>query len=247
MSQQQNHTPHQTPVLIRTEEFTHRVRGLDEAEVRDYLDVLADQVARTDVERESLRAQADSLQAEVERLRHENHRLRDEAERSSNEISPQAVALFSQAQQVADQLVEEAVVHARDLMMSARHQQRDILQQAHDTATQVARRTGAPQMVEAEAHEVPPAGYTTPVPEVEYVRTFAKVAQVQLRSVLDALTEQVDRLGEVPRLEGGADTAVALPRARAGTDPLGGPAAEEPGSGDSIYREIWSSQGRAAE
>jgi hypothetical protein len=35
-----------------------------------------------------------------------------------------------------------------------------------------------------------------------YVRTFARVAQVQLRSVLDALSEQVDRLGEVPELQG---------------------------------------------
>jgi hypothetical protein len=42
-----------------------------------------------------------------------------------------------------------------------------------------------------------------PIPEVEYVRTFAHVAQVQLRSVLDALTEQVDKLGELPRLENG--------------------------------------------
>jgi hypothetical protein len=33
--------------------------------------------------------------------------------------------------------------------------------------------------------------------EVEYVRTFAKVAQVQLRSVLEALTEQVDKLSAV--------------------------------------------------
>jgi cell division initiation protein len=36
-----------------------------------------------------------------------------------------------------------------------------------------------------------------PVAEVEYVRTFARVAQVQLRSILDALAEQVDKLGEV--------------------------------------------------
>jgi hypothetical protein len=45
----------------------------------------------------------------------------------------------------------------------------------------------------------PPTAYTTPVPEIEYVRTFARVAQIQLRSVLDALTEQVEKLGQVPQ------------------------------------------------
>ena len=43
--------------------------------------------------------------------------------------------------------------------------------------------------------------YSTPIPEVEYVRTFTHVAQVQLRSVLDPLSEQVDQLGRVPRFE----------------------------------------------
>ena len=33
--------------------------------------------------------------------------------------------------------------------------------------------------------------------EVEEVRMFAKVAQVQFRAVLDALNEQVNRLGQV--------------------------------------------------
>ena len=254
MSQQPNRTPYESPARIRTEEFSHRVRGLDETEVRDYLDLLADQVATSDIQSEAQNAEIEKLRAEVDQLRNENLRLREESERGSGEISPQAVALFSQAQQVADQLVEEAVVHARDLMMSARHQQRDILQRAHDTATQVARRTGAPpQIVEGEAEEVLPGGYTHPVPEIEYVRTFAKVAQVQLRSVLDALTEQVDRLDDVPHLDPD-DTAerpstFALPRARSEGDPLETQAGETgpTPAEDSIYQQIWSSQGRAVE
>ena len=139
MTQQElNH--HESPASIRSEVFAHRMRGLDEAEVREYLDILADQVEEADAVRASQRS-------EIEQLRTENRRLREEMEQSSTEISPQAVALFSQAQQVADQLVEEAVTHARDLMMSARHQQRDIIQRAHDSAEQVARRTGAHDIV----------------------------------------------------------------------------------------------------
>jgi hypothetical protein len=39
--------------------------------------------------------------------------------------------------------------------------------------------------------------YSVAVPEIEYVRTYARVAQVQLRSVLDALAQEVDKLGQI--------------------------------------------------
>ena len=51
---------------------------------------------------------------------------------------------------------------------------------------------------------------TTPVPEMEYVRTFAHVAQIQVRSVLDALTEQVRSFGEVPNLNPGGSALAEL-------------------------------------
>lgn len=196
MTQQQDQTfpYYRSPEAIRTEVFSHRVRGLDEAEVREYLDLLADQVHAADLERSEIRAENQRLRAEIEKLR-------SRPEPAPDEINPQAVILFSQAQQVADQLVEEAVVHARDLMTSARNQQREILEQAHKAAEAAARQVaGATGRDMVTAATAVPAGYTQPVPEIEYVRTFARVAQVQLRSVLDALTEQVDRLGEVPDL-----------------------------------------------
>jgi cell division initiation protein len=177
---------------IRGQEFSHRMRGLDEYEVTEFLDLLADQVQSTESERAEHRAEIERLRAEVDRLRNERPAP------PTGEISPQAVALFSQAQQVADQLVEEAVRHARDLMTSARNQQREILQRAHDAAGNAVRVSATV------VPEGPVGGYDTPVQEIEYVRTFARVAQVQLRSVLEALTEQVDKLGEVPRLTQGA-------------------------------------------
>ena len=36
--------------------------------------------------------------------------------------------------------------------------------------------------------------------DIEYIRMFAKVAQVQFRAVLDALNEQVNRLTDVPEI-----------------------------------------------
>jgi cell division initiation protein len=203
---------YRSPEDIRRQEFSHRMRGLDEYEVQEFLDLLADQVKATEVERAEFRAENERLRAEVEHLRNQH------PESSTGEISPQAVALFSQAQQVADQLVEEAVRHARDLMTSARNQQREILQRAHEAADNAVRVSGA---VPAESMV---GEYTRPVQEIEYVRTFARVAQVQLRSVLEALTEQVDKLGEVPRLTpanasttGGADKLPAVYQRPTGT------------------------------
>jgi DivIVA domain-containing protein len=191
-----------TPQAIRAATFSQRRRGWDEDEVREFLSAMADQIQEADAERASLRAEAERLRSDVERLRSEQRERQNEP----SEINDRAVALFSQAQQVADRLVEEAVQHARDLMTAARTQQREILQQAHEAAETAAREV-AGQGTRSEPGAARGAagtaadrlgGYSTPVPEIEYVRTFAHVAQVQLRSVLDALTEQVDRLGQVP-------------------------------------------------
>lgn len=185
-----------SPHSIRRVSFSRARKGWSADEVRDYLRSLADQIEAADAERTRLRA-------EVDRQRHEVHRLRSSQgpdqspDEPSNEPDANAVALFSQAQQVADRLIEEAVQQARDLMSTARKQQRDILQQAHSSAE------AAMHSVQQKTDPLGGAGAApeSPVAEIEYVRTFAKVAQVQLRSVLEALTEQVDRLGSLPELD----------------------------------------------
>lgn len=171
---------------IRNATFTVRRRGLDEDEVRAYLLELSDTVQG--LERDLVAARAE-LNAGTD---------------PTAEISDQAVVMFSEAQKVADSLIDEAVTHARDLMASARLQQRDIVKEAHEAAEVAVRK------VESTGQPDGPAGYDRPIPEVEYVRTFAKVAQIQLRSVLEALTEQVDNLGEVPRFD--KDDPRDLPR-----------------------------------
>jgi cell division initiation protein len=175
---------YRSPSAIRGEMFSHRMRGIDEEEVREYLYLLADQVQSMERER------ADLL-AEVQRLRGEA-RVRPAPVVEAD--SPRAALVMSQAQQVADQLVEEAVVHARDLLASARHQQREILEAAHRAAEAAAR-----EAAQASARNVT-AYVSAAAPEVEYARRFTQVAQVQLRSVLEALCEQVEQLGQVSRL-----------------------------------------------
>ena len=195
MTQDQKIFPYRSPESIRDQQFAHRMRGLDEAEVYEYLDLLADQVRASERERSELRA-------EIKR--------REE----TPDINPQAVILFSQAQQVADQLVEEAVRHARDLMISARNQQREILQRAHEAAESAVRESAATRA------DGTVTGYTTPVPEIEYVRTFTRVAQIQLRSVLDALSEQVDKLEDMPKLAAAPAPGQHLDVERLSIEPL---------------------------
>src|SRR5690606_32752011 len=154
------HSPH----AVRHATFTLRRRGWDPEEVQQFLATLADEIQAADNERAALRA-------ELERLRRE--RVTDQRgaqSRPSTEVNPHAVALFSQAQQVADRLVAEAVQHARELLANARAQQREILQAAENAAAaaeSAARGRVGQRSVQHDA-------YTTPIPEVEYVRTFAR-------------------------------------------------------------------------
>ena len=195
MTTQQEHVfpYYRSPSDIRNEAFTHRMRGLDEAEVREYLDLLADQVQTAENEHAEFRAENARLRAENTRLRAANERLLTEQTQAGGAAdgNSHAVALFSEAQAVADALVEEAVQRARELMTEARAKEREILRQAHEAADAAAREASR---TDAGRVEIVPL---TPVAEVEYVRAFAKVTQVQLRNVLEAVAEQVNRLGEL--------------------------------------------------
>lgn len=178
----------QSPQAIREQAFAVKRRGLDEREVRDYLALVAEEVRAIENERAQAHQEVDALREKVSALEQEKASGADD-----DPISDQAVILFSQAQQVADSLISEAVESARDLMTTARAQQRDVMSKAHQSAEAAAARVAGP--------DGSVGGYDTPVPELEYVRTYTQVAQVQLRAVLDALAEQVDRLGDVPNLD----------------------------------------------
>lgn len=191
-----------SPRAVREASFSSRRRGVDETEVRRFLGSVAEQLESADAERARLRAELEGLR----------RRLDQGAE--SQAINPQAIALFSQAQQVADNLVAEAVEHAKSLMLDARKQQRELLEKARQVVGDAVPR------VEAASRE--PSVHSAR--EVEYVRTFAKVAQIQLRSVLEALTEQVDRLADADDADTTGSVLHAGPVA-----PQSGPYAETSG------------------
>ena len=166
----------------RSVEFTKtRAGAYDRLEVDRFMGQLSQAIAE-------VRAATTSTRQELAGLRAENTKLHaGSGSDFEEEITSGAVGLLTQAQLIADKAISDAEQYARDLVLTARNQHREILERAETSASQTTATIGAQQ---------PPG---PAVPEIEYVRTYARVAQIQLRSVLESLTEQVDRLGSLPR------------------------------------------------
>jgi DivIVA domain-containing protein len=197
-----------SPQEIRRKQFNPRFRGLDAGEVRSFLNALAGDL--------------DVIQAQVTTLTQENRLLHDELEEARSqpqeEVTDHAVTLLNQAQQLADALIDEAMESARDLLFTARSQQRDIVEQANEAAQgAVARATAtAERVVNSDVNSEEASSE-----DIEYVRMFAKVAQVQFRAVLDALNEQVNRLDQLPEIEPPKRSQVSEAWARRGSESVG--------------------------
>jgi len=186
----------------RAVEFTMKIRGgaYDRLEVDTFMGQLSAAIAE-------VQAAATSVGQELAALRAGNADAGTSGPDSEDEITAGAVGLLTQAQLIADKAVADAEQYARDLVLTARNQYREILERAESSASQ--------------ATAAMPAQPGPAVPEIEYVRTYAQVAQIQLRSVLDALTEQVDRLGSLPQ-----PASEPAPGADAQPDSDEGPAGE---------------------
>jgi DivIVA domain-containing protein len=181
------------PDEVRRKGFTVRFRGLDPHEVRGFLNVLADDLARLYEQVTTLTVDNGRLRGELRQAEGTLQHAQGELERAQvdpqEQVTDQAVLLLNQAQQLADALIDEGMQSARDLLMAARHQQRDIIEPGYedDHGVVVEAMSTADQVLRHSA---------SPSSDVEDVRMFAKVAQVQFRAVLDALDEQVNRLGQ---------------------------------------------------
>ncbi len=196
-----NSPPHTwRPDEVRRKQFTVRFRGLDPNEVRGFLNLVADDLERMQGEIASMRRdqmhQRDDLEQAQDRLaqtRAELEQARADLQRSrvepTDQVTDQAVLLLDQAQQLADALIEEGMQSARDLMIAARSHQREIVSPTGDEYGAIGAAT-APGV-----HGGSTDGSVSS--EVEEVRNFARVAQLQFRAVLEALNEQVNRLGHV--------------------------------------------------
>lgn len=199
------------PEEVRRREFTVRFRGLDPNEVRGFLNAVADDLGRHQEQITALTQDNTRLRGEMQGAQEQLAQVQAELRQAQEElrlgpgdaheaVTDQAVLLLDQAQQLADQLIDEGMQSARDLMVAARSHQREIVDPGAAVADQMAALQAMQPPVVSNGG---PNGKPTAA-EVEDIRTFAKVAQVQFRAVLEALNEQVNRLDN---FEGGSAQA----------------------------------------
>ena len=171
---------YQSPESIRDESFPRRMFGIDATEVYEFLDLVADQVQATGRELDESRAENERLQAENDRLRADLQRVQaelDEYEQVGDRVNEQVVELFSQAQLVAESMVQDVSRDARERISQARSHERKVVEEAMDTAGQHVReyaRTAQAQMqsiMESFATEVDRLGDTRPAVEAASAAT----------------------------------------------------------------------------
>jgi cell division septum initiation protein DivIVA len=136
---------YQSPAAIRDETFHRRMMGLEADKVYEYLDLLADQVQATERELGESRAEVEQLRAQLQRLQGEL----DEYEQMGDRVNEQVVQLFSQAQLVAEEMVEDVSRDAQERLGHAREHERKIVEEAVNTAGEQVRsyaRTARAQM-----------------------------------------------------------------------------------------------------
>ncbi|GAA3513032.1 hypothetical protein GCM10022234_04660 [Aeromicrobium panaciterrae] len=114
---------YQTPASIRAASFDRGIRGLDPDQVYAFLDRVADQVKAMESDLRDTRAELQRAQAEIYDYEHVGDR-----------VSDQVVQMFSQAQLVAEEMAEDVGRDARERVEQARAREREIVQDALNTA-----------------------------------------------------------------------------------------------------------------
>jgi len=205
-----------SPETVRRFEFGRSPigrRGYNEADVEHFRGRVVHEVVKSTAERAALRQELQRQREEVQRLRDYFRRNRVDVDAvggqagqaaqqqpatqvNVNIATVQAVNVMSQAQQAADQHIAQAEDYARRLVANARLQYEEILHRAHDQAQAAAAEAGR-VAEEQQAHE-DPGEMQYLQSRLAYMRTFAQVTQVQLRSILDALRQELDQLTELP-------------------------------------------------
>jgi len=182
-----------TPEKLRTAEFGRAPfgrRGYNEEEVRRFLGRVAEDIRQTDGEVARLRA-------EIDRLRNYYREVGANVDARSGRPTPsvQAVAVMSRAQQAADAQVAQADEYARQLVLAARRRYEEILYEAQRQAANAADEAAAAYRVRGQATG---GDWEDLERRVTWLRTFAQVTQIQLKSALEALAREVDKLGDLP-------------------------------------------------
>lgn len=192
-----------TPERVRKTEFSRAPlarRGYNEDEVELFRTRVADAIAHADAEKGKLRA-------EIERMRdyfRQHGVMVDSSDEGASNRSADVASInaMSRAQQSADAQIAQAEDYARRIVTQARQQYEEILQQGQEQAAEAAEQARRAQEAsrdsqgrgsDADGHEREQLER-----HIAYLRTFAEVTQVQLKSVLEGLTREVDKLESMP-------------------------------------------------
>jgi DivIVA domain-containing protein len=211
--------PRLTPESVRRAAFDRAGigrRGYSEADVERFRNRVVQEIGQANAEKAELRREHQRLRAEIQRLRDYYRRNRVDVDKSrgpepppgpvyeeppTGELVPvgpsaDSVNVMSRAQQAADQHIAQAEDYARRLVSGARRQYEEILLAAQNQADQAA--AEAREAYERAARSSGGAASSAEVDEIQervtYLRTFAQVTQVQLRSILDGLRQELDKL-----------------------------------------------------
>jgi cell division septum initiation protein DivIVA len=213
-----------SPDAVRRFEFGRTPigrRGYSETDVEHFRGRVVHEIVQSTAERAALRQELQRQREEVQRLRDYFRRNRVDVDAvvgqtgqpgqpaqppqqqpatqvNVNIATVQAVNVMSQAQQAADQHIAQAEDYARRLVANARLQYEEILHRAHDQAQAAAAEAGRVAEEEQNAPQEDPGEMQYLQSRLAYMRTFAQVTQVQLRSILDALRQELDQLTELP-------------------------------------------------
>ncbi|MDT0301804.1 DivIVA domain-containing protein [Streptomonospora wellingtoniae] len=178
-----------SPERVRAEDFSRTPlgrRGYNEEEVRRFIGRVAEDIAASDAEKASLRAEIDRLRR---RYREQNNSA------AATEGPPaDAVNLLSAAQQQADAYVAQAQEYCRQLTDQARQQADDILVEARDQAGVAAEEAARGYRASAGS------SYDADLEEMErrvaWIQTFCRAVQIQMQAASDAFSKEITRLSE---------------------------------------------------
>jgi DivIVA domain-containing protein len=194
-------------------------RGVDENEVREFCDKIADQLTQA-------LNQRTALEAEVRRLRDRVLGVRGEtAGAAPDEAQAQAVNVLTMAQRTADRYVADAQDYSRELAQDAHLRHDEILREAQVRASIIldeahAAAQAAADMVPASRDTGLPGDGTVPSggdAELVYLRTFSHVCRTHLRAYLDSLSKSIEEWERVE--EQGLASARASAPARGASAP----------------------------
>jgi cell division initiation protein len=179
-------SPSETPVgQLISIDLTPDAHGLSTEQVRRVLSALS--------------AELEPICLQFAELIRENEQIRRQSTRRSRvateEEQDQAITLLTQAQEIADALIDDARVEARDMMLASRAYQRDVAKQA----------AAVPKLAEADGKEASSD-------DDHVIESLAKLAERQFLAVLDTLTEHVNRLGRDRATDAVGSPTVERPR-----------------------------------